>query len=233
MADEDTSVKSRPARHSDSTSPVLPWGTLLLVFISVLVFWWEMRAENVGILGILFDDFSFNWARFIQAPLAEAPRLISYGFFHADLSHLVSNLVFFALFATSVEQRVGTLPFLLLYLAWGACAGLSQGLFSPFSRGLIGASGAIFGTAGAFFVLYPLNTPPRFLGSLLGRWILKIPAFFWIGLWIMDQLHQGFVILAPNPYAQDLTMIGYWAHVGGFAVGALSMAPFIFRRRQK
>ena len=110
----------------------------------------------------------------------------------------------------------------------GALAGLTQGLFSPFSHGLIGASGAISGVAGAFFVLFPLKSPPHFIGFLLGPWIAKIPAFFWIGLWFLNQLREGLLFLMPEQLAGQVSLIGYWAHIGGFAAGALTMVPYIF-----
>lgn len=145
-----------------------PWATLFVVFLLILVFGIQQRAQNVGVLVQMIHDFDFNWAFFIRKPSDHFPRLVSHLFFHADKGHITSNILFFLIFAPTVEKRMGSLGFIVSFFIWGSAAALAQGFFKPFSNGLIGASGAISGAAGAFFVLYPLKAPPYFLSALLG-----------------------------------------------------------------
>lgn len=188
----------------------------------------ERRAANWGIIGRMMDDFAFAWAAFAADPWRELPRMLSHTFLHANASHLMGNVAFFLLFAPAVERATGSLRFVCLYVVWGAAAAAAQGFFEPYSLGMIGASGAISGAAGAYFVLFPLKMPPLSLGRVLGRWIAGIPAFFWIGLWFVAQLKGGFRAVLPDMAPGETAMVAYWAHVGGFAAGALTVAPWLW-----
>ena len=125
---------------------------------------------------------------------------------------------------------MGAPLFLLGYFLGGALAALTQGYFSPFGGGLIGASGAISWAAGAFFVLFPLKVPSRFWGQWLGPLLSKIPAFFYIGLWFLSQFQGGFVSLLAVSMETDVAMVAHWAHIGGFAAGAVMAIPWIWQK---
>jgi len=202
------------------------------VAAQIYVFLCERHALAWGILGPMFDDYSFHWVAFLDAPLQQLPSLVTCTFLHANVAHITSNLLFFLLFAPSVERTMGPLFFLAGYFVWGAAAALTQGFFSPYSNGLIGASGAISGAAGACFVLHPLRLPVSFLERWLGKWISRIPAFFFIGIWFLGQLQEGFRSLTPEALAGRITEIAYWAHVGGFGAGAVTVLPWILGRSQ-
>jgi len=209
-----------------------PWVTTGLVCLQVYVFSCEKRAMQWGIINYLLDDFAFSWTHFLANPFSQTPNLVSHTFLHANEAHIIGNLLFFLLFAPAVERTMGSLFFLVSYVFWGCVAALTQGFFSPFTSGLIGASGAISGAAGAFFVLYPLRMPVTFLAPVFGRIMAKIPAFFFIGLWFVGQLHDGFQSLMPAPFGAQITPIAHWAHIGGFAAGALTVVPFLFKNVQ-
>jgi len=148
-----------------------PWITLGLIFVQGMILVVEQRALNVGVIHYMIEDYSFYWTDFVAHPFQNAPRLISHTFLHANFQHFIWNALFFLMFAPAIEKKMGPLLFFLGYLFWGAMAALVQGFFTPFSRAAIGASGAISGAAGAFFVLYPLKPPPQFAGFLLGQWV--------------------------------------------------------------
>jgi len=217
----------------------LPLSTFCIALIILLVFRAEQKAQFWGLGEFFMDDYAFNWHAFAAHPLLQLPRLISYSLLHGSTGHMTGNLVFFAVFAPVVEKTMGSLLFFVSYFLWGALAALMQGFFTPFSGGLLGASGAISGVMGAFIVLYPLHTPEwmekiwksaRIGGlSILSGIPAKIPAYFYIGLWFVFQMRGGFISLRPDIFPQGVTLIGYWAHIGGFAAGALSAAPFIFK----
>jgi membrane associated rhomboid family serine protease len=208
----------------------LPLATIVLVGIMAYAFGMERRALEWGIINEILTDFHFSWAEFRAAPWANVPRLLSHTFLHANESHIIGNVVFFAIFAPAVERAMGHLWFAFLYMVWGVAAAVAQGFFEPFALGMIGASGAISGAAGAYFVLFPLKMPPSFLNRLLGRWLTHVPAFFWIGLWFVAQLEGGFRAVLPDLAPGEMAQVAYWAHIGGFAAGSLSAAPFVWFR---
>ncbi len=210
----------------------LPLGTIALVAIMFYAFAMERRARDWGILNTIIDDLGFSWIAFQAHPLANIPRLLSHSFLHANESHIIGNVIFFVLFAPAVEREMGHFMFLFLYLVWAAVSACTQGYFEPYSNGLIGASGAISGALGAYFVLFPLRTPRSFLTRYMGRFIAGIPAFFWVGLWFLAQLKGGFRLILPEMAPGETTNVAYWAHVGGFAVGALSAWPFVWIKPQ-
>lgn len=210
-----------------------PWATTALVLAQIYVFTVERKAMAWGIINALIDDYSFRWTTFLEAPLSMFPQIFTHLFLHANTSHLVGNLVFFLLFAPAVENAMGAVYFLFAYFVWGVAAALTQGFFDPFSLGLIGASGAISGAAGAFFVLFPLRMPADFLGRVVGKTIARIPAFFLIGIWMLGQLHDGFRMLMPDPLADKVVRVAYWAHLGGFTAGAISVFPLLVGNRRK
>src|SRR5262245_53464407 len=97
----------------------------------------ENRALSWGIIPHIIDDFGFAWIAFVLNPAGNAPKLLSHTFLHANLPHLVANLVFFAFFGPAVEREAGHLLFAFLYLVWGAAAAVVQGAFQPYGAGLI------------------------------------------------------------------------------------------------
>ncbi len=205
-----------------------PIVTLFLVFMNLVVYSWEKQALHMGLMEFLMKDYAFSWNEFLLSPFSQAPRLLSYTFFHADDLHLRSNLLFFILFASAVESGLGRIRFLLAYLVWGAAAAIVQGLFEPFTDGLIGASGAISGAAGAFFVLYPFKKPFGFIDRIFKVGMSWVPAFLLIGLWYGLEIYQGMTAVSPS-FSAKFTPVAHWAHIGGFLAGALTTIPWVWR----
>lgn len=135
--------------------------------------------------------------------------LISSMFLHGGLLHLIGNMFFFWLFGDNVEDRFSRLGFLVFYLSCGLAASilhsiLNWGSLTP----AIGASGAISGIMGAYFVFYPTAR----VRLLFIYKILYVPAFCYLGVWFLFQLIYA-AIGAPG--------IGWFAHIGGFVFGGL------------
>jgi membrane associated rhomboid family serine protease len=213
-----------------------------MVALNIVVFMWEINAPSIDVFIRIMDDFNFKWSNFVAHPLQEFPTLITSAFLHGNRSHIKGNLLFFLLFAPSVEAVMGSLWFFVSYLCWGILSNLVEGLFSPFSGG-IGASGAISGVMGAFFVLYPLRMPAEFLGMFRGKGpfnflgiVLKavgsVPVFIYIGVYFAFQFYYGFRSLLPREVAGPLPLIGFWAHIGGFTAGALWMIPYVVGKQR-
>ena len=142
--------------------------------------------------------------------------LLSAMFMHADWFHLFGNLLFLWIFGDNVEQRFGKGPFLIFYLLSGLVATLVQVGLGP--EGIIpnlGASGAISGVLGAYLVLFPRNR----VFALFFWFIVSVPAFLAIGIWLGFQLLSGWGSLVGGGDA--LGGVAYGAHIGGFIAGVV------------
>jgi membrane associated rhomboid family serine protease len=114
---------------------------------------------------------------------------------------------------------------LLIYFLSGVLATLAQVFFSPVGY-LLGSSGAISGVTGAVFVLYPMKMPEGLFRRYF-PWISRIPVFVYVGLWFVWNLRMGIEsILHPAAFSSN-GQVAYWAHVGGFAAGAVMALPWI------
>jgi membrane associated rhomboid family serine protease len=150
--------------------------------------------------------------------------LLTACFLHGSWLHVIGNLYFFMVFADNVEDRVGHLPFVGWYLLWGVTSVMiSVAMCAPAERGFpeLGASGAISGAMGAYVVLFPRNRiVARLFGFLAWGVVIKLPAWTYLGFWMGLQFFYA---------ARGEPGVAWWAHIGGFAVGALVGAAY--RRR--
>ena len=135
-------------------------------------------------------------------------------FMHGDWLHLGSNLLFLWIFGDNVEQRFGKFAFLGFYLLSGVVATFAQVLLAPEAViPNLGASGAISGVLGAYMVLFPRNR----VHALFFWFIVSVPAFLAIGLWIVLQVFNGWGSLFNA--GDSLGGVAYGAHIGGFVAG--------------
>jgi membrane associated rhomboid family serine protease len=144
--------------------------------------------------------------------------LVGSPFLHAGWTHLLGNMLFLWIFGNNVEDRLGRGPFLAFYLAGGVLAALTQTLIEPSSRvPLVGASGAIAATLGAYIVLWPRAriTTLVFLGIVIQ--LIEVPAIVILGLWFGLQLLDGAASLGATAAQGG---VAFFAHIGGFLAGA-------------
>jgi membrane associated rhomboid family serine protease len=144
-------------------------------------------------------------------------------FLHAGWLHLIGNMWFLWIFGNNVEDAMGHARFLVFYLLGGLAAAALQVVLSPDSAvPMVGASGAIGGVMGAYIVLYPRVRVHMLV--LLGFYVttLAVPAYLMLGYWFLLQLLGGAVGLGAATQGGT----AFWAHVGGFATGALLIRIF-------
>jgi len=203
-----------------------PVVNLTLIALNVLVFLYELSLGPR--LDLLLDRYGIIPAR-IMAALADAPganrwvlvTLITATFLHAGWLHLVGNMLFLWIFGDNVEDRLGHATYLFFYLTCGILANLAEAYALPGSTVPgIGASGAIAGVLGAYFITYPGATisvalPVFFLFS-----VVDVPALIMIGMWFISQFFSGVASLGAP---QQSGGIAWWAHVGGFLAGMALM----------
>jgi membrane associated rhomboid family serine protease len=144
-------------------------------------------------------------------------------FMHAGWEHILGNMLFLWIFGNNVEDALGHLRFLLWYLAAGiAAAGLQTLVTLHYAGGIgasvpnIGASGAIAGVLGAYFILLPRARVLTWIVLILR----EIPAFWFLGIWFLYQAYLGDMSIT-HPQAGG--GVALFAHVGGFLFGVLTV----------
>jgi len=138
-------------------------------------------------------------------------------FLHGGWMHFLGNMWFLWIFGDNVEDRFGHFGYLIFYLAIGAAASLSHLVSAPGSTmPTIGASGAIAGVMGAYLVSYPHARVQALVPIIVIMQIVVVPAPLFLGLWMLMQLFQG----VSSITAVETTGVAFWAHIGGFAIGA-------------
>ena len=200
--------------------PLVSWTLLAL---NALVFVWELGLAKTGIFPFFIRDFAVTPEKLSGNPQDSWPTLISHTFFHQDLLHAGGNLYYLWTFGHLLEKRLGNLPFLFSYFLWGAFAAFFQIFFEAQpSAHLFGASGAISGILGAYFVLRPLERVGLALPTFGFTRPLeaKVPIFLFLGFWFLLQMARGIGSLTTPP--AEASSVAYWAHTGGFAAGALT-----------
>lgn len=135
-------------------------------------------------------------------------------FMHGGWMHIIGNMWFLWIFGDNIEDRLGHGRFLIFYLLCGVLASLAHVFLNPASRApLIGASGAISGVLGAYLIAFPHAR----VHTLLFIRYVEVPAWVFLIVWIGFQLVSGAAVLGKA----DVGGVAFWAHIGGFGIGAL------------
>jgi membrane associated rhomboid family serine protease len=190
------------------TTPVV---TIGLIAANVLVFFYQIVLAPVAL-----EQFVATYA--VIPAWFWWPSLFTSQFLHSGWMHILWNMVYLWIFGDNVEDRLGHVRYLLFYLGAGAVAAVLQILFNPFSGvPMLGASGAIAGVMGAYFVLYPQSRVLTAIFVVIFFDLVEIPALFFLGIWFLLQLISGVGSLGVSNAAGGGT--AFWAHIGGFVVG--------------
>ncbi len=151
-------------------------------------------------------------------------------FMHGGLAHIGGNMLYLWIFGDNVEDAMGSGKYLFFYLLGGTLASLAHILTSPNSQvPTVGASGAIAAVLGAYLVLYPQSRVVTLIPLGFFMRVTLLPAVLVLGLWFVLQFFQGLLSLG----GPDVGGVAFWAHIGGFAVGALLAKLFATRRSQQ
>ena len=206
-----------PIRDSQPTRR-FPLVNYLIIIVTVFVFLIQISAPD-------FEQFIYQYgfipSRFSFSDLDSYRYIIYSLFLHGGWFHLLSNIWFLHIFGDNVEDRIGHLSYLGFYLAAGFAATFLQLLFSLGSSiPMVGASGAISGVAGAYFVLFKRAKiealAPGFFGFLHP---VELPAWFFLGYWFVIQVFSGVGSLVTFDIQQG--GVAWFAHIGGFVFGYL------------
>jgi len=199
-------------------SRTFPFTTIAIIAVNVTVFFWQLslgqaNREFVLQLGAVPAQFTHGGPVAAQALPAPA-TIVTSMFLHAGFLHIAGNMLFLWIFGNNVEDALGHLRFVVFYLVCGALAAAGHIVAHPDSRvPMIGASGAISGVLGAYFLLYPRARVVTlvFLGFLAQ--LVNVPAALFLGLWFLFQFLTG----AADPGTGG--GVAWMAHVSGFVAG--------------
>ena len=198
------------------TPPVV---TIGLIALNALAFLYELRLDDyqlqvvVQYYGVV--PAAFSWADVLTSM-----------FLHGGWLHFLGNMLYLWIFGDNVEDRLGHGPYLLFYLGCGALAAVAQVFVHPTSLvPMVGASGAIAGVMGAYFVLYPHSRVLAVVFIVFFLDIIEIPAIFFLGVWFLMQLFSGVGSVVDAAEGG----VAFIAHIGGFVAGVIT--GFIVRAR--
>jgi len=172
------------------------------------------------------------------ATLAEFsfPTLVSSMFLHGGWTHIFGNMLYLWIFGDNVEDRMGHGRFLVFYLLCGIAAALAQTITTPDSTvPMIGASGAIAGVMGAYFVLYPRSRIVTLIPLFFFFQVIEVPAIFFLGIWFLMQFVSGVgsIVSTVGNAGNGIGGIAFWAHIAGFVAGVTGVALFRRPERQR
>ena len=205
-------------------SRTTPYVTIALIVVNVLVFAYEF----------MMDEFSLNqfilYFGLVPAAFSWVAVLTSM-FVHGGLLHAGSNMLYLWIFGDNVEDRMGHGRFLVFYLLCGTAAALAQTAVRPDSTiPMVGASGAVAGVMGAYFVLYPHSRIVTLVPLFVFIQIMEVPAILFLGLWFLLQFVSGVGSIA-SVTGESTGGIAFWAHIAGFVAGVSGV--LVFRRPER
>ena len=163
--------------------------------------------------------------------LAPLMTTVTSMFIHGGFWHVAGNMLYLFIFGAAVEYRMGAARYLIFYLAAGIAAALATVWIAPESSvPVIGASGAIAGVLGAYFIFYPRGRILTIIPIFIFVQFVEIPAVIYLLFWFAVQLYAGL-----EQGGRAATMAGgvaWWAHVGGFMFG-VALGPMLAVNRPR
>lgn len=205
----------------------VPIITILLIVANFVVFFYEIslppRAGDAFVMSYAMVPVKIQYAlagTHHVTLLQAAASLFTCMFLHGGWMHIIGNMWFLWIFGGNVEDRLGSIGYLLTYLVCGIGSSVSELMFTWGSHiPSLGASGAISGVLGAYIVFFPSSRILTLVPFII-FFIARIPAFIFIGLWFLIQFLSGVGSLGGS--ASSATGgVAWWAHVGGFLLGLI------------
>ncbi|MEA1867187.1 MAG: rhomboid family intramembrane serine protease [Thermodesulfobacteriota bacterium] len=206
-------------------SETYPITNYVLIGLNILAFFVEQSQ------GRNLNEFIFTYglvpARYSASQISahftigqQVIAFLAFMFLHGGFFHLLGNMWFLYIFGDNVEDHLGHFRYLAFYLLCGLASGISH-LFLNWTSQIptIGASGAIAGVMGAYFILYPRAKVLTLVPIFFFIQFIEIPAFLFLGFWIFFQ----FLSAASSTQAGG---IAWWAHIGGFFFGMIFLKLF-------
>jgi membrane associated rhomboid family serine protease len=216
-------------------TPVMTWA---LIAVNVAVFLYELTlpAEELERLfyffGMVPARYSHpEWAMVAGLPFDDYWPFVTCMFLHGGWAHVIGNMWTLWIFGDNVDDRMGSLRFLLFYLLTGLAAGFTH-YFTNLDSVVptVGASGAIAGVLGAYFVLFPRAQIIVMVPIFFFPFFFQLPAVIYLLFWFLSQVLGGAI---AGLSASQVGGIAFWAHAGGFAAGVILHRLFILPEQER
>ena len=205
-------------------SRTVPFITITIIVLNALAWLFELSLPERDLnqfltyYGVVPADF---WV----------PSLVTSMFLHGSWMHVIGNMWYLWIFGDNVEDRLGHGRFIVFYLLCGIAAAIGQiAIDSSSTLPTIGASGAIAGVMGAYFVLYPHSRVLTLIPWIIFWEVIELPAVILLAFWFLLQLIGGVGQIAATSASHGSGGVAFAAHVAGFVVGVIGV--FIFRKRE-
>lgn len=215
-----------------------PLATWTVIGANVLVFAFELRLPDrqleafLYLFGIVPARYSHpEWAQWVGFPIDDYWPFLTSMFLHGGWMHIIGNMWTLWIFGDNVEDRMGPGRFLVFYLLCGVIAGVVHLLLNASSTvPTVGASGAIAGVLGAYFVLFPRAYVIALFPIFFYPLFFAVPAAIYLLVWFGMQFLSGTAaLLGP----EDVGGVAWWAHIAGFVAGATFVGLFLDPSRQR
>ena len=219
----------------DQPSYSTPFVNTFLIVLNILVYFyqWTLGPRAGEAFARIYGEVPSHLAAFLAgSPRFTLPQIVlpffTSMFLHGGWMHVLGNMWFLYIFGDNIEDYLGHFKYLIFYLLSGILAMTTQVIINPYSNvPTVGASGAIAGVLGAYFLLYPRA---RVL-TWFFVFVLYLPAWVVLGEWIVIQFLNGTASLSMN-VGRDVGGVAFWAHVGGFLAG-MAMIKIFPERAQR
>jgi membrane associated rhomboid family serine protease len=220
----------------ENPARLFPFAALLLVAANVAVFAYQVSlGPAVGAFVTRFGAVPWEITHPVGLPGLPAPHpfpfpapltLVTSMFLHGGFLHLAGNMLYLWIFGDNIESLVGHGRFLLFYLLCGLAAAAVHVAAEPASRiPMVGASGAISGVLGAYWVSYPGAR----VHMAVFLFVMRVPALIVLGAWFALQVASGLGYFGSGA-AEN---VAWFAHIGGFIAGIVFILLFPKKRRRR
>ncbi|MEE9401836.1 MAG: rhomboid family intramembrane serine protease [Desulfobacteria bacterium] len=207
-------------------SETYPIVNSFIIAVNVLVFFLELSQGQgldgfIKIYGLVPARYSIPQIAAYFTTGQQVLSFLTFMFLHGGFLHLLGNVWFLYIFGDNVEDRLGHFRYLVFYLLCGLASGISHLVINWHSMiPTIGASGAIAGVMGAYFILYPRAKVLTLVPIFIFFQFIELPAFLFLGVWFLFQF------LSAAGASAQAGGIAWWAHIGGFVFGVIFLKLF-------
>jgi membrane associated rhomboid family serine protease len=207
-------------------SETYPVVNSFIIAVNVLIFFLELSQGQgldgfIKIYGLVPARYSIPQIAAYFTTGQQVLSFLTFMFLHGGFLHLLGNVWFLYIFGDNVEDRLGHFRYLVFYLLCGLASGISHLVINWHSMiPTIGASGAIAGVMGAYFILYPRAKILTLVPIFIFFQFIELPAFLFLGVWFLFQF------LSAAGASAQAGGIAWWAHIGGFVFGVIFLKLF-------
>ncbi len=198
----------------------------LIIAVNVVFFFVELSQgprlnKFIYIYGLVPARYAIPQISAYFTSGQQVMSFLTFMFLHGGFLHLIGNMWSLYIFGDNVEDRLGHFRYLVFYLLCGLASGVSHLVINWHSKvPTIGASGAIAGVMGAYFILYPRAKVLTLVPIFFFFQFLELPAFLFLGIWFLFQF------LSAAGASVEAGGIAWWAHIGGFIFGVIFLKLF-------